>query len=123
MTAPGGRGQVAATLARRGAQLLRADVYERVPMVPSALAVQRLLALDAPTWLALSSGEALERIVSALPPAAWVQLRRARVVAASERLAGVARAHGFKRVVVAASARPRDLMLAAATATRARPLA
>ena len=123
VTAPGGRGRIAATLRRRGALLLRANVYERVPVVPPARTVQRLLELDAPSWLALSSGEALERIVSTLPSAACVQVRRARVVAASERLAGIARGHGFTQIVVAASARPHDLMLAAATAMRRRLLA
>src|SRR5690606_22867134 len=35
VTAPGGRGVIAATLARRGARVLRANVYERVAIAPS----------------------------------------------------------------------------------------
>ncbi len=116
VTAPGGRGLIAATLQRRGARVLRAEVYERVPIARSARTLQRLMALHAPMWLALSSGEALERILPTLPPAARRHLQRAHVVAASARLAHCAREHGFTGIVTAASARPRDLMLAAARA-------
>jgi hypothetical protein len=41
------------------------------------------------------------------------------VVAASERLARLARGHGFRRIVIATSARPRDLLDAAARAAPA----
>lgn len=116
VTAPGGRDLIAATLRRRGARVLRADVYARIANAPSASALRRLQALDARPWLALSSGAALDQILSVLPPAARRQLRRARVVAASERLAQRAHALGFAQVVIAASARPRDLLAAAAHA-------
>ena len=118
LTAPGGRGRIAPALRRRGARVLRADVYERVPVAPSPRAVAALRQLDAPAWLLLSSGEALEHLLDTLPADAIAALRRARVVAASERLAQLARGHGFSRIVTAASARPRDLLEAA---TRAAP--
>ena len=114
LTAPGGRGVIASTLRKRGARVLRADVYQRVPMAPDARTLARLRALDAPAWLALSSGEALQRTLDALPAEALAKLRRARVVAASARLAELARARGFKRVVVADDARPASLLAAAA---------
>lgn len=116
LTAPGGRGVIAATLRRRGARVLRADVYERVPVAPSPRSIAALRALSAPAWLALSSGEALLRVVAALPDDAMGALRKASVVAASQRLAGLAREQGFARVVVADSARPRALLQAAAHA-------
>lgn len=116
VTAPGGRDRIAATLARRGARVLRADVYERVPLQPSARALGALRTLDAPAWLALSSGGALEHVLAACPADVVRILRRARVVAASERLAALARAHGWRRIAVAASARPADLVAAAVAA-------
>ena len=116
VTAPGGRDRIAPALRARGATLVRADVYARERRPPAPAAIARLRALDAPLLLALTSAEAL----AALPPDALGLVRRARVVAASERLADVARAAGFRDVVVAASARPADLVAAAATAATRR---
>lgn len=116
VTAPGGRGVIAATLARRGARVLRANVYQRVPVAASPRAVAALAALDAPAWLLLSSGEALEHVLASLPPGALLGLRRASVAAASERLAALARAHGLQVGAVAASARVADMLEACAGA-------
>lgn len=116
VTAPGGRGELAPELTRRGARVLRADVYERIPVPASARAIAALLELRGCAWLALSSGEALALVLAALPADARAALLRADVVAASERLAAIARGHGFRRAVVAASARPHDLVAAAASA-------
>ena len=116
VTAPGGRGELQPVLQRRGAQVVRADVYERVELAPSQRAIAALLALQGPTWLALGSGAALDVVLSALPADATAVLRRAAVAAASERLARLAVERGFTRVVVAASAMPADLLAAAATA-------
>lgn len=123
VTAPGGRGELAPALASRGATVRRADVYERQPRPIPARAVTALRGLKGPAWLALSSGAALDAVLEALPGDARPALLRAGVAAASERLAGAARVHGFRRVVIAASARPRDLVAAAAAATAAHPLA
>lgn len=112
VTAPGGRGVIAATLAGRGAHVLRANVYERVPVAPSPRAVAALRALDAPAWLLLSSGEALEHVLAALPADALARLRTASVVAASERLARLARAQGLRVAAVADSARPAAMLAA-----------
>ena len=118
VTAPGGRGEIAATLARRGARILRADVYARVSVAPSSRAIATLRTLRARPWLALSSGEALQCVLAALPADAAAALRRARVVAASERLAALARTLGFDDVRIAADARPRSLVGAAARRAR-----
>ena len=114
LTAPGGRGLLEPELQRRGARVRRADVYARVPIALSPRALAALRALHAPAWLALSSGDALEQVLAQVPAAAGMALRRARVAAASARLAELAHAHGFANVVVAASARPRDLITAMA---------
>lgn len=102
LTAPGGRGVLAPALQARGAQVLRADIYTRRPASLSRTEVARLIALDAPAVLALSSGEALQRVLAQLPAAAIERLRGVRVSAASERLAQLARESGFADVTVAA---------------------
>lgn len=116
VTAPGGRGVLVPALQARGARIHRADVYERVAAAPSRRAVAQLQALSAPAVLALSSGEALQRILEVLPATALATLRRARIVAASERLAGFARESGFDDVVTARGPRPADLLSAAVDA-------
>jgi len=113
VTAPGGRNVIAPTLVRRGARIVRAEVYARVPVAPSPGALARLRALDAPLLLALSSSEALHHVLDALPAGLDAKLLRARVLAASERLAALARELGFNDIRVAADARPRSLLAAA----------
>lgn len=110
LTAPGGRNRIEPVLLERGARVLRAEVYRRVPIALSKRGVRTLLELDKPAVLALSSGEALVRVLNALPADAVDVLRRCLVAAASERLAGLAHEQGFARVVIATSARPRDLI-------------
>jgi uroporphyrinogen-III synthase len=112
VTAPGGRGTITPALVRRGARVLRADVYARAPVAPSPRAVASLRALPTRPWLALSSGEALSLVLASLPADVAARLRQARVVAASARLQALARAEGMDDVVVAASARPADLVAA-----------
>jgi uroporphyrinogen-III synthase len=117
VTAPGGRGTLQPALARRGAHVLRADVYERTEVAPSPRAIDALrAAAGGPLWLALGSGEALDTILRALPADAGAILRTARVVAGSARLAGIAAERGFANPIVAASAMPEDLLAAAAAA-------
>jgi len=116
LTAPGGRGRIVPALRRRGARVLRADVYARMPIVPSARAIANLRTLTAPPWLLLSSGEALLQLLGTLPRDAVALLRKSRVVAASLRLAELARAQGFTRVAVADNARPGTMLAAAAQA-------
>ena len=103
-------------LQARGSTVLRADVYERVPLALADADIQRLLALQAPAALALSSGEALQQVLAQLPAPAVAILRGTFAVAASERLATLARDLGWEQVVVAGSPRPAALARTAAQA-------
>lgn len=113
LTAPGGRGALPPALQARGARVVRADVYERVPIAPSPRAIAALRAPAAPLVLALSSGEALQRVLAQLPTDTLARLRTAKVVAASERLADLARGLGFGGgILIAHGPRPRDFIAA-----------
>jgi uroporphyrinogen-III synthase len=112
LTAPGGRDRIAPTLAGRGARVLRADIYARVPVTPAAATLARLRRLHAPLLLPLSSGEAFATALAALPADLAARLRDARVLAASERLAAMARAAGCRDVRIADGPRPRQLLAA-----------
>jgi len=114
VSAPGGRDLVETELGARGTPVVRADVYAREPIALSRHAVAKLAALDAPRWLALTSGAALECVLPPLPVAARARLLQSRVVASSDRLAALARAHGFADVTLGAGPRPRDLLASAA---------
>ncbi len=120
VTAPGGRDRIEPALQARGAQVRRADVYARIACAPTPTALARLQALPPPLLLAVSSGEALAQALAGLPEAAIAKLRTARVVVASARLAALVRGHGFGEILIAASARPRDLLATAADAATGR---
>ncbi|MEN4903619.1 uroporphyrinogen-III synthase [Luteimonas sp. TWI1437] len=120
VTAPGGRGMIAAALTAAGALLRRADVYARVPVRPSARRLAVLQTLPDPWLLPVSSGEALTTLLADLPDPVRSRLQRAQALAASERLAVLARTLGFDDVRVAADARPASLLAAASPATQAR---
>lgn len=120
VTAPDGRNLLAPTLEARGATVLRAEVYRREALPLPSRALQRLRALDAPACLLLSSGGALDLVMSQLPADLADRLRQATVVAASPRLAEAARRAGFEHVVEAAGPRPAQLVNAACTAIATR---
>jgi uroporphyrinogen-III synthase len=112
LTAPGGRDLIEPRLRARGVDVARADVYARVPIPLSSRAVATLAGLDAPRWLALSSGGALEHVLAQLPTSARERLLAARVAASSARLAGLARSLGFAAVTQARGPGPQDLLAA-----------
>ncbi len=113
VTAPGGRGMIAAQVQARGAQLLRVDVYERIPLQVPAAQWARLQALDAPAVLVVSSGEALERVLPQVPPGLRRRWQEQPLVAASTRLAALATTLGFAHAGVAAGPLPGQLAAAA----------
>lgn len=112
LTAPGGRDRIAPVLASRGARVLRADVYAREAVAPAPAALARLRATTAPPWLPVSSGEALLNALAAVPDDIAARLRGARVLAASARLAAIAREAGCTDVRIAAGPRPAQLLAA-----------
>lgn len=119
VTGVGGRGVLVPALQKRGAQVQRVDVYTRQPhaLPPARLrALDAVLADPARVMLALSSGEALQQVLACLPAGLRDRLLHAAVSAASPRLADAARAAGFRRVTLAANARPAALLDAAIAA-------
>ncbi len=121
ITAPGGRGLIAAHLQARGTPLLRADVYVREPVRLRTADLARLRAAP-PGVLALSSGEALQQLLAQLPEELARAWRARPVVAASARLATLAADLGFVDVTQAAGPMPQQLVAAAAAiVTRSPP--
>ena len=113
LTAPGGRDRIAPALRERGARVLRANVYAREPMPPSARTLATLRATTAGWLVPVSSAEALERTLAALPDDLAARLRAATVLAASERIASIARTLGFADIRIAGGPRPAQLLAAA----------
>lgn len=116
VTAPGGRGVIGPQLERRGARLHAVHVYRRTA---PRLTRRHFRALDeaaSPLFTLVSSGEALARLVAALPDESLARLRRETLVVSSARIRSIARRHGFTTIVLARSALPADLLAASATA-------
>lgn len=113
VTAPGGRGIIAATLQARGAHLERVDVYRRVALQLPPRQLQRLRHRPPPWVLALSSAEALSLLLAQLPADLLARLQQAGVVAASARLATLASDAGFAHVSLAEGPLPLQLVRAA----------
>ncbi len=118
VTAPGGRGTLAPELHARGAEVLRADVYLRVPVPPSPRALAALRGLSRPTAVAISSGEALQLMLAAVPLDIATRLRALPVICASDRLLQLAATLGFEQRHRAADARPASLVETAAAVLR-----
>lgn len=112
VTAPGGRGLLAPALHARGAKVRVAEVYAREPARLTRRHFEALLNANGTGALLLSSAEALANVLAALPTTARRRLLDCLVVASSERLAGIARAAGFTRIVPATGASPRELLAA-----------
>jgi uroporphyrinogen-III synthase len=119
VTAPGGRGLIAAQLQAAGASIERADVYQRRLLPPAPRTLARLAHSAQPWVLAVSSGEALQHFWQQLPPHCSA-CRRATAVVASDRLGEQARALGLQHVVRAG---PTAQLVAAAHATLTVPAA
>lgn len=110
--APGGRGLIAATLARRGARVVAAEVYARA--LPRWDRRHRA-ALAAPgrPVLVVSSADAVDALLQLATPRECERLRGARAIASSARVAAALRSAGFRHVRCAASALAADLLAAA----------
>lgn len=117
--AAGGRGLLASELSRRGAGVVHAHVYRRLPPRFDRRHASALLDSDPrrQMYVLLSSVEALTNILAALADDARRALLAGIAVVSSARLADAAREAGFARALRASSARVDD-MLAAIAATR-----
>lgn len=123
VTAPGGRGLIAAQLQAAGATLERADVYQRCLLGLQPRVLARLARSASPWVLAVSSGEALQHFWRQIPAALQQRLRaHASIVVASDRLGEQARDLGLHRVVRSAGPTTEQLV-AAAHATLTGPAA
>lgn len=117
--AAGGRGLLDRELGRRGAQVVHAHVYQRVPARLDhrhAGALERGAGM--PLYVLLSSAEALANILATLPGPAVGLLLAGTATVSSARLAEAARNAGFARVVRAVSPHA-DALLAAVAGDRA----
>lgn len=104
--AAGGRGLLDRELAHRGAQVLHAFVYQRLPARLDRRHADALRReARKPLYVLLSSAEALANILAGLPEDARGILLAGTAVTSSDRLAAAAHAAGFARVLRAASAR------------------
>ena len=103
--AAGGRGLLDRELMARGAKVVHAHVYRRLPARLDRRHVEALRRDPRkPLYVTLSSAEALAHILAALPEGARRTLLVGTAVASSDRLADAARAAGFARTLRAASA-------------------
>lgn len=109
----GGRGLIERTLGERGAHVVRADVYRREVAEFSPASLRRFDAFPAAAVLFVTSAEALDAALDQLDGARRAKLLAMPAVVASERLREASTQAGFGKIVVAASARPADLVLAA----------
>ena len=112
--APGGRNLIAPALRARKARLEVLHVYQRRAPRLDRRHFKALEAAAAPWLTVLSSAEALDHLCALLPAALAARWRAQPLIVASERLAALARGHGFADVTIARSAVGSDLLDGAA---------
>lgn len=111
--APGGREVLPQTLRRRGAKLEKIDVYQRNAARLDRRHFAALEQASSPLLTLVSSADALTNLRLQLPALAFARLAQDDAVVSSLRIATLARAAGFARVHVAASAESAALLAAA----------
>lgn len=109
--APGGRRLLEHELVRRGAEVDYCYLYQRELLPPAPELINELQKPEPPTVL-LSSARTLEALLSGMDNAQRGQLRRARFVVSSARLAGLCRAEGMTRVTQAEGADDASMLAA-----------
>ncbi|KFL36228.1 uroporphyrinogen-III synthase [Arenimonas donghaensis] len=114
VTAPGGRGLIAETLAQRGSEIHRANVYRREPLHPRAGRLRMLRKLPRQSALLVSSQEAFDGLWRRLDEACREAVRVRPAVASSARLAAHLAGLGFQAIVLASGAAPATLVEALA---------
>lgn len=110
LKAPGGRRVLARGLRHHGAEVLSVLVYRRGrPSVTPGEFAARLPDADA-IVTTVTSGEVLDNLVHMVEADTLARLKRSPMVAAGERVAGLARWAGFERVVAARGPDPDSLV-------------
>jgi uroporphyrinogen-III synthase len=103
-------------LERRGAEVVRAEVYERVPAIPSdseLAALQEHFTAGAIHVITATSVELASNLLDIATPALREEFARAHWLVASARIAEALRAHGLRApLLMAASADNQDLVAA-----------
>lgn len=107
--AGGGSDRLPQTLRRRGARVVAVEVYERVAPRWTRQHLARLETAPRPLIVLASSARTLAHLATALPAGLVLALRAAELVVSSDRLAALAREHGFTRIHIAASALAADM--------------
>lgn len=110
ITAPGGRGLLSSELTGRGARVEMAEVYRREPMAISPARLRSLDRLPESSALLLTSEEGFSPLWQALDAESRAALISRPCVVPGERLAALARALGFRRVLSAVNARPPQML-------------
>lgn len=113
--AAGGRGLLQRELAARGANVVHAHVYRRLPARLDARHADALKRNPrTPLYVLISGAEALDNILASLPKLARSTLLTGVAVVSSERLLELVRGAGFVRSLRAASAHAADMLEAVA---------
>lgn len=112
VTAPGGRGLIEARLRARGSDLLRADVYQRVPISLRPKDVARLTSAAGRFALLASSEQAVQRLWQGLPASSLQRLAQGVAVVSSQRLRDTLLQQGFRQIRLARGPSPVQLVCA-----------
>jgi uroporphyrinogen-III synthase len=111
-----GRELLEQELKRRGAEVVSAEVYERVPAIPSEselTALQEHFAAGAVHVITATSVEIARNLLDIATPALRGEFARVHWLVASARIADAVRAHGLQApLLMAASAENQDLVAA-----------
>ena len=117
----GGRDALRAELVRRGATVVVAEVYRRVPVVPAAGSVQKLADAVATesVVVAATSVEVLESSLQLAPESRVPHLGNAILLVPGERVAAAARRRGWRGPIIVARSAEDEAMLDALVDQRA----
>lgn len=108
--APGGRRKLGRVLRRRGAEVTSVPVYRRARPTVDPGDLEARLPRTGRLATTVTSGELLDNLAHMVGARTLARLKRAPLVAAGERVAGLARWAGFERVITARGADPDSLV-------------
>jgi len=117
----GGRDALRAELVRRGASVVVAEVYRRLPVIPAAGSLEKLAdaCVTGSAVVAVTSVEVLESLLQLAPESRVPHLGDAVLLVPGERVAAEARRHGWRGPIVVARSAEDEAMLDALIERRA----